>query len=192
MSEEQFETFDDDGNPAGLVPRSRVHEEGLWHRAANVFVFRSDGRLLLQRRHADKDVWPGAWDLSVAEHLKPGESYREAALRGLREELGVENASPETLGGVMESCVEDRDARVRDYEHQQAFRVTYDGPVSPAPDEVSETAWFDPDQLADAFGRSPADFTPWFRASVERLGLLDKRTDGGDGSRGYKWRWSIG
>lgn len=49
MSEELFETFDGDGNPTGLVPRSRVHREVHWHRAANVFLFRSDGRLLLRR-----------------------------------------------------------------------------------------------------------------------------------------------
>lgn len=172
MTEELFETFDDDGNPTGLVPRSRVHREGHWHRAANVFLFRSDGRLLLQRRRATKDVWPGAWDLSAAEHLKPGESYLQGALRGLREELGVENVSPEALGGVLESCVVDEKAGVRDRELQQAFRVVFDGPVSPDPDEVADTDLYSLEELAGAFTRRPRDFTPWFRTSAERLGLL--------------------
>lgn len=172
MSEELFETFDSDGNPTGLVPRSRVHREGHWHRAANVFLFRSDARLLLQRRGENKDVWPGAWDLSAAEHLKPGESYLQGALRGLREELGVENVSPKALGGVLESCVVDEDAGVRDCELQQAFRVVFDGPVSPDPDEVAEIALYSLEELAGAFARRPHDFTPWFRTSAARLGLL--------------------
>lgn len=175
MSEEHFETFDEHGAPAGLVPRSRVHEEGLWHRSVNVFLFRSDGRLLLQRRHPDKDVWPGAWDLSAAEHLKPGESYRDAALRGLREELGIGDADLEPLGDVVKSRVEEECVGVRDYEFQQAYRVVCDGPVSPEPEEVSEIAEFQLEELARAFTERPDDFTPWFRSTVERLGLFDAR-----------------
>ena len=63
-AEEQFEILDERGRPVGLAPRSRAHREGLWHRAVHVFVFRSDGRLLIQRRQYDKDICPGVWDLS--------------------------------------------------------------------------------------------------------------------------------
>lgn len=180
MTKERFETFDRNGRPTGLVPRSLVHERGYWHRAANVFLFRSDGRLLVQRRQLDKDVWPGAWDLSVGEHLTPGETYREAALRGLREELGIENASLESLGGVMESRVVDEDAGVRDCELQQAFRVVFDGPISPNPDEVLETAVLSLEELARAFAQRPAEFTPWFRKAVEQLGLFREPVDHGE------------
>lgn len=30
-----------------------------------------------------------SWDLSVGEHLQPGETYEHAAYRGLEEELGI-------------------------------------------------------------------------------------------------------
>lgn len=100
MMEEQFETFDDTGEPMGLVPRSRVHREGLWHRAVHVYLFRSDGRLLLQRRQRDKDICPGAWDLSAAEHLKPGETFRQGAIRGLQEELNVKGVELTPLGDI--------------------------------------------------------------------------------------------
>jgi isopentenyl-diphosphate Delta-isomerase len=172
MSEEHFETFDRDGRSTGLAPRSRVHREGLWHRSVNVFLFRSDGQLLLQRRHPDKDVWPGAWDLSVAEHLKPGEAYLDAALRGLSEELGIVGVALEPLGGVVASRVVEEHAGVQDCELQQAYRLVYDGPVSPDPAEVTETAEFPVEELARAFARRPGDFTPWFRESVERLELF--------------------
>jgi isopentenyl-diphosphate Delta-isomerase len=180
MTEELFETFDGAGRPAGVVPRSQVHKEGRWHRAVNVFLFRSDGRLLVQRRHPNKDVCPGAWDLSVAEHLKPGESYHEAATRGLREELGVANASLEPLGDVTASRMDDDCAGIRDYELQQAYRTVFDGPVAPDSKEVSETALYSLGELADAFRQRPDDFTPWFRESVTRLGLIDAWTRGGD------------
>lgn len=38
----------------------------------------------MQRRSAQKKIGPLQWDLSVAEHLGLGESYKDAAERGLR------------------------------------------------------------------------------------------------------------
>jgi isopentenyldiphosphate isomerase len=41
--------------------------------AVYVFVFDTKGRLLIQRRSADKKIGPSQWDLSAAEHLSAGE-----------------------------------------------------------------------------------------------------------------------
>ena len=43
----------------------------------------------MQLLHFRKRIGAGLWDLSLAEHLSPGESYRDAAIRGLGEELGI-------------------------------------------------------------------------------------------------------
>ena len=47
---------------------------------------------------------PTRQDLSAAEHLNPGEPYAEAALRGLREELGVP-ADDALRASLREVCV---------------------------------------------------------------------------------------
>jgi hypothetical protein len=36
-----------------------------------------------------KRIGPNLWDISLAEHLSVGETFKEAALRGLKEELGI-------------------------------------------------------------------------------------------------------
>jgi len=59
---EFFETFSEEDEPNGLFERSVIHKLGLWHRASNVFLFRTNGKLVVQRRHDSKDVCPGAWD----------------------------------------------------------------------------------------------------------------------------------
>lgn len=69
--------------------RSTVHQLGLQHRGAHVFLFTRDGKMLVQKRSADRVASPSALDCSVSEHVKAGESYLEAALRGMKEELGV-------------------------------------------------------------------------------------------------------
>ena len=171
--EERLEIFDEDGNPRGLGPRSRAHREGLWHRAANVFLFRPDGELLIQRRQSTKDVWPGAWDVSAAEHLHPGETFEQGAIRGLKEELGVTGVALEPIGDVARSRLDDEASGIRDYEFQQSFITTYAGPVSPDPNEVLEARTISLAELAAAFRTSPGEYTPWFRQRVDTLNLFE-------------------
>jgi isopentenyldiphosphate isomerase len=173
MNEEQFEILDEHGAAIGRAPRSRAHRDGLWHRAVHVFVFRTDGRLWIQRRQLHKDICPGAWDLSAAEHLKPGESYLDGAVRGLREELGVvEDVGLESIGAISPARLDLPALGVKDHELQQSFRCVYDGPVVPDPAEVAEVRTISLDELRAAFVERPNEFTPWFRDDAVRLGLV--------------------
>jgi len=90
--EETVDVVDRDDAKIGTATRREVHKSGAWHRGIHVLVFNPRGKLLLQRRSAKKDKSPRALDLSVSEHAKEGESFEEAAARGLREELGIEAA----------------------------------------------------------------------------------------------------
>ncbi len=74
----------------GQESRRIIHKSGLWHRGVHVFLFTSDRRLLTQRRSNAQDTFSGALACSVSEHLRVGESYLDRAIRGLREELGIE------------------------------------------------------------------------------------------------------
>jgi isopentenyl-diphosphate Delta-isomerase len=172
MSTELFETFDDDGRATGLVARAEVHARGLWHASAHVFLFDGSGALYVQRRAADKDLFAGRWDLSVGEHLRPGERHLDGALRGLAEELGVTGVALDALGGIRRWEYASPDLGVIDRELQQAFRGRYDGVLRPDPAEVAEVRALPLDQLARWIGRAPAAFTPWFVAELNHLRLL--------------------
>lgn len=63
-----------------------VHERGIWH--ATVIVLAAyDGRIALQRRQ-EPDSY-GKWDASATGHVDVGEDDLKAALREIREELGI-------------------------------------------------------------------------------------------------------
>jgi isopentenyl-diphosphate delta-isomerase len=171
---ELFEIFSEDGQRLGLAPRGRVHRLGLWHRSAQVFLFDHHGRLLLQRRAMTKDVCPGLWDQSVAEHLKPGETYLDGARRGLEEELGVRGVTLTPLGEQDHGRLEDPRLGIRDYELMQSFSGHYDGPVTLDLEEVAEVRAVAPAELASWLGERPADFTPWFRRNVVRCQVLEQ------------------
>lgn len=93
MAEEFLEIVNEKGEVTGVAPRSEIHgNPALMHRVAHVLVFNKRGEILLQRRSLKKDVAPGRWDTSVGGHVDPGERPEQAALREMREELGVEAA----------------------------------------------------------------------------------------------------
>ena len=76
--------------------REIVHDSGLWHRGVHIFLCNEDNGLLVTRRSATKDKFPSRLDCSVSEHVRLGETYEDAARRGLREELDID-ASPQFL-----------------------------------------------------------------------------------------------
>lgn len=97
---ELLDVVDENGCPTGrAVDRETAHREGIRHRTAHVWLMR-EGRngveVLLQKRSANKDSYPGCYDISSAGHIPAGVDFLPSALRELREELGL-TAKPEEL-----------------------------------------------------------------------------------------------
>eukprot|EP00177_Eucheuma_denticulatum_P004459 GFKZ01008095.1.p1 GENE.GFKZ01008095.1~~GFKZ01008095.1.p1 ORF type:complete len:257 (+),score=32.35 GFKZ01008095.1:89-772(+) len=88
--EERFDVLKEDGTAAGYSKaRSAVHRDGDWHRTTHIWVLGADGRILMQKRSALKDTYPGCWDVSAAGHITAGDQSRMSAVRELGEELGI-------------------------------------------------------------------------------------------------------
>lgn len=90
---ELFDVVDLNGEPTGkTVERTQAHAQGICHRTAHIWVSRMGERgweLLLQKRAANKDSFPGRFDTSSAGHIQAGDQPLESALRELEEELGI-------------------------------------------------------------------------------------------------------
>jgi isopentenyldiphosphate isomerase len=90
--DELLDILDESGRPTGeVVLKSEAHRLGLWHRCFHCWICGSDlegSYLLLQRRAATKDTWPGYLDVTAAGHLAAGEDTLDS-LREVEEELGL-------------------------------------------------------------------------------------------------------
>ncbi|MEJ2535320.1 MAG: isopentenyl-diphosphate delta-isomerase [Gammaproteobacteria bacterium] len=89
---EELILVDDQDREVGFETKAGCHDGGgLLHRAFSLFVFNPEGQLLLQRRAADKRLWPLYWSNSVCSHPRRGESMTEAVQRRLRQELRIDS-----------------------------------------------------------------------------------------------------
>ena len=90
MITEKWDILDENGSPTGKTTlRGRNFlKNGEYHLVVHIWVFSSDGRVLIQRRSDDKPLMPGEWAATGGAAVS-GESSYTAANRELFEELGV-------------------------------------------------------------------------------------------------------
>eukprot|EP00887_Chlorella_sp_A99_P007425 scaffold2.g7425.t1 len=188
---EVFELVDAQDRVVGHALRSTCHREGLLHRAAYCWLFDCQGRLLIQRRSPRKKIGPGQWDLSVAEHLQPGETYAQAVQRGLREELGV-SVGLDALAGPLAPAHrrELHWGQFHDVEMVQSYRLgDWRGeqqPIRIDPEEVAEYRFVELAELRSAVAARPHDYTQWLREEGASLGWFGGGGEEGSGAAAAK------
>ena len=128
--DELLDILDEFGRPTGeIVTKSEAHRLGLWHRCFHCWICGSDPEgsyLLLQRRAATKDTWPGYLDITAAGHLSAGEETLDG-LREVEEELGL-RVKPERLVPLGTRSVEQQIPAGRDREFHEVFILRDDTP----------------------------------------------------------------
>lgn len=157
MADELLDIVNSKDEVTGQAMRSVVHQQGVWHRGVHVFLFNKQGEMLVQKRSADRANSPSLLDCSVSEHVQTGESYLEAAIRGLKEELGVEGIELVLRGKIQMGY------GVNDNEISEIYEGRFAGKqVKFDPVEISEVKLMSLDQIrAEIFDNSEL-FCYWF------------------------------
>jgi 16S rRNA (adenine1518-N6/adenine1519-N6)-dimethyltransferase len=158
MPDEWLDVVDEHDNVVDCRPRQEIHRLGLLHRGVHVFLFDRHGALLVQRRQRNLVSSPLALDCSVSEHLRSGEGYSQAAVRGLQEELGLSGVGLRPVlrfsmeygpGDNMISCLYKGDVHPKE--------------VHPDPDEVGEVSYHALKDLLQMVQEESDTFSRWFR-----------------------------
>ena len=88
--EEFVDIWDSEGQPTGKsCLKDEAHQKGWFHPTVHIWFYTTSPALLFQKRSLSKQTFPGLWDVSVAGHVSAGESIIEAALREVKEEIGL-------------------------------------------------------------------------------------------------------
>ncbi len=167
MQEDIFDVVNENDEVVGSKPRSEVHAEGLMHRAVHVLIFNDEDELFMQKRSANKDTWPGAWDSSCSGHVDSGESYEAAALRELEEELGWQPDGPLEHLFKLHPCEETGN------EFIEIYRVTGTGPFRLNTEEIEIGEWMNVPNLLQRIEYTPKRFSSAFRLVMERMRFME-------------------
>lgn len=81
--------IDDGENFSKETIYSEEQEQKCSHKEIGVFVINNHHQVLLQKRSANKKSYPNKWALLTG-HVKEKESFKDAVLREIKEEIGIE------------------------------------------------------------------------------------------------------
>jgi isopentenyl-diphosphate delta-isomerase len=151
----------------GAASKHACHaDEGLLHRAFSIFIFNTRDELLLQKRSAQKPLWPNYWSNTCCSHPRQGETMEEAVRRRLAEELGIRTpltylykfqyqARYESAGSEREFC--------------WVYYGRHDGEPDVNLNEITDWRYIDVASFDTELAASPDDFTPWLKLEWAEL-----------------------
>ena len=150
----------------GIMDKTRVHEEALLHRAFSVFIFNSKGEMLLQQRAAKKYHSGGLWTNACCSHPFPGETTADAAMRRLREELGITTELEEIFHFTYKAPF---DNGLTEHEFDHVLVGTYEGQIFPDKNEVDDYCFKSPDDIRTSLLTHPKKYTAWFKIAFDKV-----------------------
>lgn len=158
---EKVDVVDKTGKVIGTATRSQVYKKGLLHPAVNIVVVNKKGQIFIQRR-SPKKILPLYWDISVSEHVKSGEDYKSAAVRGLEEELSI--IAPVKLlrnKHIQRNEYITKEICLIEYELVELYGAVYDGKIKVNQEEVSEGRFVSFEGLEKLIKNNQIKFSPW-------------------------------
>ena len=131
--------------------RQEVIQKALLHRTARVIVTNGSGLFLVQKRSADKDIYPSHWDIGIAGIVRGGESYEGTAMRELMEEAGIIGISNIQL--MHSFLFKIRYSSPVYNAHCKAYMLHYEGKIIPQKDEMDEVRFIEAEDVKELMGK---------------------------------------
>ena len=166
--EEKFDVLNEFGEFTGKVAtREACHKKGLWHRAVYAFIIDDDGNVLLQKRSSHKKLWPNMWDVTVGGHVNSGEFGRQALVREVKEELGVEIDDNDIKYLIGSTSINQKDDIINKH-YNECYLITKKVDISKInlqKEEVSEVKYFPKEEILERIANNYNGLTektgPW-------------------------------
>ncbi len=89
MDDELIEEIDWCGNIVGVHPKNLLKKKMFPHKVSLIIPRTKDNKFILSKRAKDQEPWPDTWVCAVGGKVAAEESFEKAALREMKEEIGV-------------------------------------------------------------------------------------------------------
>lgn len=150
--EDLLDVLNERGGYTGKVEtREKCHKEGLWHKAVVLFIVNSNDEVLLQKRSANKKLWPNMWDVTSGGHVSCGEFGFEAAIREAKEEIGIDVEYKDMIfiGGTRSTNIKGDIINNHFNEYYVAIKDVDIKDFVLQPQEVSEVKWVSKEDIVE-------------------------------------------
>jgi len=136
METEYMDIVDDNDEIIGKTSFEEIYAKQHQHRIVHVLLSNNEGEIALQFRSKHKTFCPHHWGTSVGGHVQSGESYEQAALREMEEEIGIKC---KVTMAYKDPYVDALGIR----KFLGTFKATYVGPFKLNKEEVDKLEFFD-------------------------------------------------
>lgn len=167
FSDEPLILVNSNDEEVGFLDKETCHNgDGKLHRAFSVFIFNSEGKLLLQQRASGKRLWGGYWANTCCSHPRQGESVADAALRRLKEEVGLDASLRQVFSFEYHARFKDLGS-----EHELCHVLLGKSDADPDPNtsEIDALRWVSADELDAELSQKDHTLTPWLAIEWKRL-----------------------
>ena len=165
---EEIAIVDMEDNIIGYAEKMYVHREGIVHRAFSVLIFNDKNEMLLQRRALEKYHSPGEWTNACCSHQRTGENIEQAAIRRVKEELGIEAPRLTEEFVFYYKCKFSNELYENEIDH--VFTGIYNKEITNFnKDEICEVTWVSYNRLLELIEKKPEDFTFWFKDIMKKI-----------------------
>lgn len=160
---EHLYLVDENDEVLGIKPRHEVNSNDRC-RIVLLWVENDRGEVLLVRRAHTKKTFPGLWSYAVTGAVSHPESYDEAIVREMEEELGIKGFKPEALIKMN-----------RDFAQGKCVGQFYklvipnDYELIPDKEEVAEIKWVSKNELPELISNDIDQFVHRFDEEIKHF-----------------------
>lgn len=157
---------DEFDNVVGTAEKMEAHRLGMLHRAFSVLIFNQNGEMLIQKRAKGKYHSGGLWTNACCSHPFPEEETYKAAIRRVKEELGVDIQLKEKFHFIYKAKM---DNNLIEHELDHVFIGRYNGPFFPNSEEIEKVRFVGMTALIKEMNEYPERFTFWFKILMDKI-----------------------
>ena len=150
----------------GMMEKLLVHKLGLLHRAFSVFIFNTNGDMLLQQRALDKYHSGGLWSNACCSHPRFEEKMCDAVKRRLQEEMGLNIDTDFAFSFIYKTEFQNG---LTEHEYDHVFTAVTDELPVPDKAEVREWKYISLPALQLDVEQNPDQYTEWFKICLPQL-----------------------
>lgn len=165
--QEKVILVDSSDREVGTMEKMAAHRNGgTLHRAFSVFIYNTDGDMLLQQRAISKYHSGGLFTNTCCSHPRPFEDISDAANRRLQEEMGMRCELKEIFSFEYKAPL-DHDLTEWELDHVLIGKSDDTPQINPL--EVESYEYVNVEWLLKDLASRPDRYTEWFKASVEKV-----------------------